>query len=163
MQLKTIPEFEKYKVSDLGQVFGPWGRALKPGDSRGYKLVVLTRGEARKTVYVHRLVAGCFIDPIVFFDGTVQVDHIDGDKGHNQLSNLRLVTQTQNQLAYHELKTGFSRSAPEGQKVCRRCKSTKPESDFIHTPNRYDGRHYYCTSCRKVVNDAYYMKVKASK
>lgn len=47
-----------------------------------------------KTVYLHRFIYTKFFGEVP--DG-MQVDHIDGDKKNNRISNLRLVTNKQNQ------------------------------------------------------------------
>ena len=66
---------------------------LKPGvKGNGYLQVTLGRGQNR---YVHRLVAEAFIDKP---DELSEVDHINGNRADNQVSNLRWVTRSENNL-----------------------------------------------------------------
>lgn len=86
---------EGYKVGEDGTVIGLRGRALSPWKSKdGYWLVQLSleSGE-RKHHLVHRLVAEKFIpNPL----GLPQVNHKDGDKSNNHVSNLEWCTQSFN-------------------------------------------------------------------
>jgi hypothetical protein len=50
---------------------------------------------------LHRLVYSAFNGPI---PEDKVVDHIDGDKFNNKLSNLRLLTPRENSQAYYDLK-----------------------------------------------------------
>lgn len=59
----------------------------------GYEIVTLVKNGNRKTLYVHRLVAITFIpNP----EGKPQVNHIDGNKQNNHLSNLEWCTAKEN-------------------------------------------------------------------
>jgi hypothetical protein len=73
-------------------------RILKPAkNTRGYYTVVLTNGGAQKTVTVHRLMRLAFMPETAHLTGhMVEVDHIDGDKSNNVLSNLECVTSKVN-------------------------------------------------------------------
>ena len=64
-------------------------------DSYGYEIVHLRNGNKNSTKKVHRLLAEAFIpNP----DNKPTVDHIDGNKTNNRLSNLRWATQSEQQL-----------------------------------------------------------------
>ncbi len=85
---------DRYEVSDQGRVWSRvTNRILRPApQSRGYLSVGLYFGHAPKhckTYLVHDLVMAAFVGekPEGF-----QVDHISGDKGNNQRSNLEYVT-----------------------------------------------------------------------
>ena len=66
-------------------------REVKPRLVCGYLQVFLSG--SRKTAYVHRLVARAFIpNP----ENKPTVDHIDGDRTNNNLTNLRWATQKEN-------------------------------------------------------------------
>lgn len=88
----TIPGFEKYEVSNLGNVRNKrTGRILiqmlnKEG---GYYRVNIGGGHQ----YVHRLVAMAFFDEDITGK---DVNHIDGDHWNNHLSNLEIVTRKEN-------------------------------------------------------------------
>lgn len=82
-----------YEVSDLGRVMSlRTGKILKNQPNRGYLCTTLTN-QTTKRFSVHRLVYEAFHGPIP--DG-LQIDHIDGDKANNTLSNLRAVTPKEN-------------------------------------------------------------------
>ena len=90
----------KYSVDEDGNVFSHIrGRKLKPRISGvGYHRVIL----AGKNRLVHRLVAEAFLPN---FLEKPQVNHLDGDKHNNQLSNLEMATVSENML--HAFKTGL--------------------------------------------------------
>lgn len=92
---------ELYEVSCFGRVRNIRerkrtyiGRILNGGiNNRGYYRVKLSRGNDRKDVEVHRLVALAFLGPCP--EG-IQVNHISGIKTENHLSNLEYVTHKEN-------------------------------------------------------------------
>lgn len=101
MEWKDIKGFEaRYEVSDEGQIRSKKkGIILRPGKkAHGYLFVGLAtrtpEGERCKKYYhVHRLVAQAFIpNP----DDKSDVDHIDGMKTNNHVSNLRWCTRKEN-------------------------------------------------------------------
>lgn len=76
----------EYKIHPEGLVESRH-KILKPQDnSKGYKYVCLGYGEGGyKNFYVHRLVAESFIDNPLLLP---EVNHIDGDRANNAVSNL---------------------------------------------------------------------------
>src|ERR1039457_412514 len=94
-----------YEVSTLGRVRrkigGPGAKAgtffnIKPSGS-GYIHTSLKIAGKSKAKLVHRLVAEAFIGPSL----GREVNHIDGDKTNNKLTNLEYVIRSQNmQHAY---------------------------------------------------------------
>jgi hypothetical protein len=85
----------QYKVSDTGKVMTTkTGRILSPAiDARGYERVCLFKVDRDRRYKVHRLVASAFIpNP----DGKKQVNHKDGNKRNNCVSNLEWVTNEEN-------------------------------------------------------------------
>ena len=114
------PGLPQVEVSCLGRVRRhPYVRHRKNGvpmsvpahiysaapDAQGYPSVTIQRGDLRKTIYVHRLVAGAFVpNP----EGKPEVNHIDGDKSNNHVSNLEWCTRQEN--IEHAWRTGLSRS-----------------------------------------------------
>lgn len=67
---------------------------MKGGSStRGYAQVTLITNGIQSQHLVHRLVAETFLDKLV---GKTEVNHIDGDKKNNHVSNLEWVTGSEN-------------------------------------------------------------------
>lgn len=101
---KDIKGFEgKYQISSFGRVRTlNWKssgkiKIMRPYLSRGYLAMTFRLGGAgSKQVHplVHRLVAGAFIDNP---DNKPYVNHIDGDRQNNNISNLEWVTRAENE------------------------------------------------------------------
>lgn len=119
---KDIPSYEgKYQISNFGNVKSlNFSRnhiphLLKLKDHKdGYKLVGLSNGKkGDKTFFaVHRLVAEAFIDNP---DNKSQVNHKDGNKSNNHISNLEWVTPQENMI--HSFKTGLRKYEYKGIKA----------------------------------------------
>lgn len=63
-------------------------------NNQNYKIVQLSKDGVKKNKRVHRLILASFVENI---DNKTQVDHIDGDRANNNLSNLRWATPSENQ------------------------------------------------------------------
>lgn len=84
-----------YLVSDTGEVYSLLtNKSLLPARKRtGYLQVTLSKNAVLSYHLVHRLVANAFIpNP----DGKKQVNHIDGNKLNNSVSNLEWSTSKEN-------------------------------------------------------------------
>lgn len=69
------------------------GTILKPGQSRGYQVVVLCNDTKRYTRTVHSLVALAFLGPPNPGD---HVRHLDGSRDNNRIENLTYGTRSEN-------------------------------------------------------------------
>ena len=93
-QWEFVQDFENYLISTLGNVKTVNGKPKKiVYDNKGYGRVELWKNNKGKKFRVHRLVAETFIpNPL----GKEQVNHIDGNKKNNCVSNLEWVTPKEN-------------------------------------------------------------------
>ncbi|RJQ33882.1 hypothetical protein C4568_03715 [Candidatus Parcubacteria bacterium] len=92
-QWKDVVGYEGlYQVSDIGRVRGKNLRKLHLSTTR-YPIVDLYKENKRTTKLVHRLVAEAFI-PLV--PGKNNVNHKDGSRDNNAVSNLEWCTQKEN-------------------------------------------------------------------
>jgi hypothetical protein len=124
---KDIKGYEGlYQISNLGNIrsldrqswngnswFTLKGKQLSPADNgKGYLFVGLCKnGKIRSRCYIHRLVAETFLpNP----NNKPCVNHIDGNKQNNCLSNLEWVTYEENNK--HAYKTGLKQPTKKTQK-----------------------------------------------
>ena len=89
---REIPGAPGYTASDDGRLAGPRGKVLRTRPNHGGYPIVTIR---RRTVRVHRLVAATFLGPI---PAGREVNHIDGSRNNNAVSNLEYVTRSENML-----------------------------------------------------------------
>lgn len=103
---RPIKGYPDYEISNFGEIISNKcnkRKRLKPNKvGSGYYQVVLTKNKVQKTLYVHRLVAENFIENK---DNKLTVNHINGLKTDNQVTNLEWATQKQN--IQHAFKTGL--------------------------------------------------------
>lgn len=92
---EPIKDFPNYQIDTKGNVFHPEGHKMNLiNNSHGYLIVYLFKGEKKYFRQVHRLVALQFLDAPDF--PNAQVNHKDGNKHNNCLSNLEWMTQWDN-------------------------------------------------------------------
>jgi hypothetical protein len=91
MEWRYIPGYDKmYLINEFGQVYSKYKNKLLKNNispSRGYARVNLKINNISKTREIHRLVVLAFIDNL---SECFIVDHIDGNKLNNNLTNLRI-------------------------------------------------------------------------
>lgn len=98
---REIPGFEGYEVSNQGVVRT---NKLRKGimktriNNDGYEVVEVQKDKQRYFTTVHRLVALAFIPNR---DDKPEVNHIDGVKENNTVSNLEWVSKSENALHRH--------------------------------------------------------------
>ena len=111
--MKAIKKYPNYFVTKEGLVFSSkTNKFLKFSyDQQGYQRVGLYIGNYKtKTIKVHRLVAETFIENT---KNKKDVNHIDGNKSNNNISNLEWCTRSEN--IKHSFKNGLSKIS-ENQK-----------------------------------------------
>lgn len=114
---RDIPDYPNYQVSNLGnvkskerytkakgnEIIHRKEKLLKPQtDNKGYKYVRLYNSVGFKTKKIHRLVAEIFIENK---ENKPQVNHKDGNKSNNNVSNLEWCTDLENKQ--HAIKNGL--------------------------------------------------------
>ena len=110
-EIKDVPGWEGvYAVSRNGRIWsypnrlhdGKWLLTRLGKNSLCCSIDLCSRGKKRKTINVHRLVAKAFIpNP----DNLPEVNHKDGNRENNVVSNLEWCTSSQNQK--HAYATGL--------------------------------------------------------
>lgn len=90
----------KYFVYENGDVINSnTNKIIKQQDNgNGYKKVTLTINGVQIQKYVHRLVGELFL-----LNKSIQINHKDGDKSNNNVSNLEWVTNSENQIHAHKI------------------------------------------------------------
>ena len=116
-----IPGCDGYLATSCGEIISLISGRTKPGSTLYYEPIVLksrvSKGYLRVDIYqngkmkshrVHRLVASAFFDaPNTHFDEShneverSQVNHIDGNKTNNAVSNLEWCSRSENMSHYH--------------------------------------------------------------
>lgn len=109
----VVAEYRGYYVTKCGKVFNKHGRELKPSLNKGgYKFLSLSYQGKTKTTMLHRMLAECFIPNPHNYP---QINHKDGNKVNNELSNLEWCTPSYN--VQHAWDTGLA-TTPEKPVVC---------------------------------------------
>lgn len=131
-----------YQISNYGNVKSfiiyPNGKLLKPClDSKNYLYVVFYKDKKGKTQRIHRLIALAFLPKV---EGKEIINHIDGDRVNNAITNLEWCTHKENMV--HAVATGLKKPS-ELQKEVTRQRSKKKCMD-ITTGIIYDSLKEAC-------------------
>lgn len=113
MEWKDIKGYEGYyQINELGKVKRvDSGKILKNAVGKiGYPVVSLWKNNKGQTKYIHRMLAECFLSN---HDNKREVNHIDGVKTNNNLSNLEWVTPKEN--IKHAYDKGLNYFSKEGR------------------------------------------------
>ena len=118
---KDVKNYEGlYQISNLGNVKRVSSRKrLKPYNRKGYIRVALSKDNIAKHMDIHRLVAEAFIpNP----ENKPEINHIDGDKSNNKVSNLEWCTRKENMN--HAKNTGLWKMTDDMKKGLDQSKRT---------------------------------------
>lgn len=103
---KKHPKFDKYQISNLGRVWSERKQKIMTifKQNSGYWQICIVDNNGKSTRFlVHRLVALVWIpNPL----NKPIINHIDGDKNNNQVTNLEWCTNSEN--IKHARKTGLN-------------------------------------------------------
>lgn len=104
-----VPGYERYLIDRSGNVYSTHSKRLlkQEVDKDGYRRVTLTMGGKSKHFGVHRLVAMAYINNP---KAAPEVNHKDGNKENNDVSNLEWVTTREN--IQHAIKLGLRENRP---------------------------------------------------
>ena len=155
-----MPKWEKingfngrYSISTNGTIRNnERGTNVKPMlSTSGYHYVHLVMDHKKYTKYVHRLVGKAFIkNPFEY----PQIDHINGCKTNNNLSNLRWVSVSTNCLAYGSEQRAENKKRSvlachvSGEKVLFDSR-TETAKHFNCSPTKIKYNHLYVKSEKK--------------
>lgn len=108
MQLFINNEPTNYDIYETGEIYSRKTHKVLTGCilNTGYVTVTLTTSQGKKGYSLHRLVAQTFIPNI---DNKPYVNHIDGDKTNNSVTNLEWVSASENRR--HALYSGIAAKA----------------------------------------------------
>lgn len=133
---KQIKDYPAYDIYSDGRVFSrKRGKFLKPcKNNSGYNTVNLYNGtiEGRRSCSIHELVAENFIEKPA---DAVEVNHKDGNKDHNDYTNLEWITHSDNLNHAYENNLHHKQRAVkclENNKTYRSCMEVERELECDH-------------------------------
>lgn len=144
---KPIKDLPGYSVSNKGRVKkDSTGQIMVQSQNGGYCRITISK-------HVHRLVAEAFLEKPD--DEKCWVDHIDGNRSNNEVSNLHWVTPSENALAYgyHDRITHKKRPV----------KATNLDGREIIFNSRQDCAAYFGCSDSEIAYGKVYMKHSSKK
>lgn len=139
---KRIKKFESlYLINEYGKIYKLDFDGFSEGSLKenGYVRFTLmfNNGKSKKDYYVHRLVAETFIpNP----ENKPEVNHIDGDKTNNHVSNLEWVTRSENgihkyRVLGHKATKHRSKAIKVIDLISKKTKRYESHSDFAKEIN----------------------------
>ena len=116
---KDIPGFPIYEISSDGEIRNKKRQSILKGQinkKSGYVQYILycfdeQHNKCKKGINVHRLVAKLFLPD---FNEELDVNHIDGNKQNNSVSNLEMVSRSEN--LKHSFRLGLRANQIKEQK-----------------------------------------------
>lgn len=115
----------RYEVSDTGQVKGTKGPRKPVKTARGYVQVDLCKHGTCRKFFIHRLVATHFIpNP----NQCPQVNHKDGNKTNNFVSNLEWCTAAQNAIHAVRLLERHGENMPNAKMTSEQVRSIRTDT-----------------------------------
>ena len=95
MQWKVIKDFSYYKINNKGEIYSLYSDKILKNKlhPKGYLYIGLHKNKVKYGRKIHRLVAEAFIDNP---ENKPQVNHKDGNKSNNKVSNLEWSTDQEN-------------------------------------------------------------------
>lgn len=142
---REITENSNYLISNTGKIRRNGSDTLHSmRDKKGYMVTDLYKNGLRSTKRVHRLVAEEFLpNP----DNKPEINHIDGDKHNNYVSNLEWVTKKEN--CRHAWNNGLARPSygMSGKKNPNGGRKGKPFK-IVETGELFNT----LTECEKAIN-----------
>jgi predicted XRE-type DNA-binding protein len=124
-----------YKVSNFGNVKSYHKnkvRILKPISVGNYLGIQLVNGRENRKFYIHRLVAQAFVENTY---NKKEVNHIDGNKFNNVVTNLEWATRTENE--FHARKIGLKNQMGENNPMCKFSDETVKEIRNLYKTGKY--------------------------
>lgn len=146
-----------YMISSNGILYGHNGKPTCPHpDKDGYLVAGMSCWPNKRNKYIrlHKLVALAFLpDCLLKMERGLEIDHKDGDKRNNDITNLRLVTSSENK---RNPKTRYNTRAMQNAvkvQVVNVSDERKLEFESIKDASRYLG--ITAVSVRKAINKGY--------
>ena len=138
--IRQIKEQPNYSISNKGELFNRDGDKLFLRLNRGgYIVGYYWNNNKQKVFSIHREVAKAFIpNP----ENKPQVNHIDGNKQNNDVSNLEWVTNSENQL--HAYQLGLNKAV----KGCLHHNSEITEAQAEEICKMFEGGYRNCDVVR---------------
>ena len=104
--MKNHFKYKQYKADQEGNIYGVYDTIITPTiGTNGYAKFTASYTEnskyLRHTVAAHRFIYEC--NTGIKIPSNLEINHIDGNKLNNKLSNLELCTSSENQLHAYEL------------------------------------------------------------